>query len=348
MALETDIFNTDEITTSDFTTPRKRKKRQSSEIEETASRKKATRNAGEKQRGGSKERTRKKKKDDAQSSAEVKQRPLALRAGVALWHLCLAIVRLGYSLVRGIVAKRKAQSSDDEFLEGGRRLTVFPTWLRDSLVRHLPAWVILGVVLVIMLPNLLGGAGTLAGRAVGSVFDTFSQALNIGQPGYIAPLFTAEVDHWSDSIVRWARQFNLDPNLLATIMQIESCGWPNAVSNAGASGLFQVMPFHFATGENQLDPDTNAARSAGVLADCLNWADDNVGLTMACYNGGPSVLTQPYSQWSDETQRYYKWASGIYGDAMRNATSSSTLNEWLAAGGSNLCNQAAANLDIKQ
>ncbi|MBI1856315.1 MAG: transglycosylase SLT domain-containing protein [Chloroflexi bacterium] len=53
------------------------------------------------------------------------------------------------------------------------------------------------------------------------------------------------MDYWAAAISRWANASNLDPNLVAVVMQIESCGNPSARSSAGAMGLFQVMPFHF-------------------------------------------------------------------------------------------------------
>ncbi len=53
----------------------------------------------------------------------------------------------------------------------------------------------------------------------------------------IAPLFTPEVQQWSDEIIRWAAEHDLDPNFVATVMQIESCGHPEVVSRAGATGF---------------------------------------------------------------------------------------------------------------
>ncbi|MGV2437552.1 MAG UNVERIFIED_CONTAM: lytic transglycosylase domain-containing protein [Anaerolineae bacterium] len=91
--------------------------------------------------------------------------------------------------------------------------------------------------------------------------------------------------------------------MLATVMQIESCGWQQAQSYAGAMGLFQVMPFHFKDGENMADPDTNARRGAGVLNECLGYADGDVGLAMACYNGGPGVLYQSRALWDGQSAR---------------------------------------------
>jgi soluble lytic murein transglycosylase-like protein len=164
--------------------------------------------------------------------------------------------------------------------------------------------------------------------------------------GGIAPMFTEEVRYWSDDIQRWAAEYNLDPNLLATVMQIESCGHADVSSSAGAQGLFQVMPFHFDAGEDQLDPDTNAKRGASFLNECVAWASGDPNLAMACYNGGPGILSRPYSTWPEETQRYYLWGSTIYADAVQNKESSQALDNWLAAGGSNLCVRAAANLGM--
>src|SRR5947207_12589835 len=56
----------------------------------------------------------------------------------------------------------------------------------------------------------------------------------------IASIFTPEVLHWSPLISAWAAAYNVDPNLIATVIQIESCGNPSAVSPSGAQGLFQV------------------------------------------------------------------------------------------------------------
>ena len=41
----------------------------------------------------------------------------------------------------------------------------------------------------------------------------------------------------------WAEQYSLDPDIIATIMQIESCGDPNAVSSAGAQGAVPSNAF---------------------------------------------------------------------------------------------------------
>jgi soluble lytic murein transglycosylase-like protein len=216
---------------------------------------------------------------------------------------------------------------------------------RERFYRYLPAWVMLAMVLVIVLPNILGFGVNIALDAIRAVPHSISRLF--APPSKLAPLFTKEVAYWSKDIQRWASDYDLDPNLLATVMQIESCGHPTVSSSAGAAGLFQVMPFHFDPGENQLDPDTNAKRGADFLQQCLGWAKGDSALGMACYNGGPSVLQTNYLNWSDQTQRYYWWAKGIYTDALDNRSSSDTLNRWLDAGGSRLCQRAAGALGIQ-
>jgi soluble lytic murein transglycosylase-like protein len=167
------------------------------------------------------------------------------------------------------------------------------------------------------------------------------------ESGHLSPVFTAEVQHWEPEIETWAAAYSLDPNLVATVMQIESCGNPQAVSGAGAQGLFQVMPYHFAAGEDMLDPATNAARGLGYLASALKLSDGQAGLALAGYNGGHSQIGRDASLWPGETRRYYYWGTGIYEEASAGSTDSARLAEWLAAGGANLCARAAQQLGMQ-
>src|SRR5581483_10407331 len=155
----------------------------------------------------------------------------------------------------------------------------------------------------------------------------------------LSPIFTPEVQFWSASITRWAAASNLDPNLVAVIMQIESCGNPFATSRAGAMGLFQVMPYHFFITDDPYAPDTNAARGLNYLQRSLTASNNDVRLALAGYNGGISVISRGEWEWPAETIRYAYWGSGMYSDAISGATESSRLDEWLAAGGASLCTQ---------
>jgi soluble lytic murein transglycosylase-like protein len=162
----------------------------------------------------------------------------------------------------------------------------------------------------------------------------------------LSPIFTQEVQHWGPDIVRWANAASLDPNLVAVIMQIESCGDPQAVSRSGAMGLFQVMPFHFHRGDNPYDPETNAIRGLSYLSRSLATSGGNARLALAGYNGGIGVIARSEWIWPAETKRYVQYGAPIYEDARSGATSSPALEEWYRKYGAGLCKQASRRLGI--
>jgi hypothetical protein len=157
--------------------------------------------------------------------------------------------------------------------------------------------------------------------------------------GGISPLFTPEVQAWEEEILRWSDLYQLDPNLVATVMQIESCGYLLAESPAGAKGLFQVMPYHFQEGENPFLPEINAKRGLKYLRQAKE-AGGNSRLALAGYNGGINGAARPEAEWNDEMSRYVYWGLRIYKDARNGLDHSSRLQEWLNSGGASLCHQA--------
>jgi soluble lytic murein transglycosylase-like protein len=159
----------------------------------------------------------------------------------------------------------------------------------------------------------------------------------------LSTVFTPEVQYWASNIAAWAETYQLDPNLIATVMQIESCGDHTVGSSAGAQGLFQVMPFHFIAGEDMLDIETNAGRGLEYLKGALTRAQGDVGLALVGYNGGYGAMS---GGWAAETRQYYYWGTGIYAEATSGAAESTRLEEWLAAGGSTLCRRASSSLGL--
>lgn len=160
-------------------------------------------------------------------------------------------------------------------------------------------------------------------------------------PSDLSGVFTPEVHFWASDIDRWSMETGLDKNMIATVMQIESCGDPAATSGAGAMGLFQVMPFHFLTSDDPYAPDTNAARGLAYLVKALEASNGDARLAFAGYNGGISVISLSEDNWAPETQRYAYWAAGIYSEASQGLGVSDRLQEWLGSGGASLCAQAA-------
>lgn len=217
------------------------------------------------------------------------------------------------------------------------------------------AW--LGIsALILILCGTLGFSTTIAVALLlpDSVTTTTYEVVETNHPFYaesprgpqaaVSPLssiFTPEIQYWSPLIKAWAIKYQIDPNLIATVMQIESCGDPFVSSPAGAQGLFQVMPFHFDAGEDMLDVQTNATRGLNYLVGGLDRAEGHVGLALAGYNGGHGVINRGWAAWPSETQRYYYWGSRIYAEAVSGMADSVTLNEWFEIGGRNLCSRAA-------
>lgn len=197
----------------------------------------------------------------------------------------------------------------------------------------------------------IGGA-VLLGMAEATTFEVvdtnhpFYAHSAVGPQAAVAPLstvFTPQVQYFEPQIKAWAVRYQIDPNLIATVIQIESCGDPFVVSHAGAQGLFQVMPFHFAAGEDMLDVETNARRGLDYLAGGLERSEGHPGLALAGYNGGHGMIDRGWAAWPAQTQRYYAWGARLYAEAIAGLTSSPTLQEWLQAGGQFLCDRASAS-----
>ena len=197
------------------------------------------------------------------------------------------------------------------------------------------------------LSNVLPGQAPGQSPETGVVTPIWSFASdNLPSSSGLSPIFTKEVQHWGNDIIRWANAASVDRNLAATVMQIESCGDPRATSRSGAMGLFQVMPFHFHFGENPYDPETNALRGLNYLSGAFQKGGGDARLAMAGYNGGVGVIARAEWLWPSETKRYVLYGAPIYEDARNGATSSAMLTEWYQKYGVSLCRQAAQRLGI--
>lgn len=110
-------------------------------------------------------------------------------------------------------------------------------------------------------------------------------------------------------------EFDLDPNLLAGVMLAESSGRTNAVSSAGALGLFQLM---LPTARERaqllrLEPPSredllhDGALNARLAGSYLRWLlkryDGKVEPALVAYNAGPGRL----GRWIDEFGSYAAW-----------------------------------------
>jgi soluble lytic murein transglycosylase-like protein len=101
----------------------------------------------------------------------------------------------------------------------------------------------------------------------------------------------------SNSILKWADQFNIDPSLLLALSQTESGFNKHSISSVGAVGLTQIMVrYHvekIKTAKKYLptpelfDINTNIYLGAWVLRDCLT-KFKSTNSALLCYNGSNS------------------------------------------------------------
>ncbi|TAK22160.1 MAG: lytic transglycosylase domain-containing protein [Chloroflexota bacterium] len=115
------------------------------------------------------------------------------------------------------------------------------------------------------------------------------------------------IRQWSDLITRQAQAHDLDPNLVAAVMQTESGGSRDAVSSANAVGLMQIL-------DGPFDPEQNVAIGAQLLATHLR-AFGRVDLALAAYNAGPGNVARyggvpPF----EETRRHILRTLASYSD----------------------------------
>lgn len=120
----------------------------------------------------------------------------------------------------------------------------------------------------------------------------------------------SELNTYKSLIHKYSRKYNLDPNLVAGIMQQESGFKANATSHCGAMGLMQLMPgtAKLMGVNNAYDPEQNIEGGAKYLRQMLDKFDGNVILALAAYNAGPHNVEKygnrvpPFS----ETQNYVR------------------------------------------
>lgn len=95
-----------------------------------------------------------------------------------------------------------------------------------------------------------------------------------------------------EMLVKAGHQYNLDVDLLASVVKAESGGNARAVSRTGARGLMQLMP-GTASGlgvQDSFKPDENVRGGSAYLDALLARYNDNMALALAAYNAGPAAV----------------------------------------------------------
>ncbi len=86
--------------------------------------------------------------------------------------------------------------------------------------------------------------------------------------------------------------FNVDADLLASVVRAESNGHTRAVSRAGAQGLMQLMPGTASElgVSDSFTPGENIQGGTAYLNALLMRYNDNLQLALAAYNAGPAAV----------------------------------------------------------
>ncbi len=175
------------------------------------------------------------------------------------------------------------------------------------------------------------------------------------------PWLPKTVSRWEKLIEEMANRYEIDPNLIAIIMTIESGGYSRAESAAPAQGLMQITPptasdiaqKYLKTPVDNYDiwdPRTNVefgtaylyyvADTFGVTEHGPTW-NNTVELVAAGYNGGPgsaSNLLKGKGLRSIETLSYSRDAINMWRE--RHAETSPTYERWYERGGHILIEKA--------
>ncbi len=110
----------------------------------------------------------------------------------------------------------------------------------------------------------------------------------------VSVLFENSVLQHTYTIYLWAEHYNLNPNFLAALIQVSSCGELTYRNDSGAAGLFGVPSRLFDPSEDILDPNTNAMYALGLLSSKVRHYDEDYTLALMDYLGGFQLADAGY------------------------------------------------------
>ena len=117
------------------------------------------------------------------------------------------------------------------------------------------------------------------------------------------------------AIEQAASRHNVDPNLVRSVIKVESNFNPNAVSRKGAMGLMQLMPqtARQLRVKNPFDPEQNVDAGVRHLKQLMENFGGDVKLTLAAYNAGAGAVNRssgiPHYA---ETRNYVRRITELY------------------------------------
>ena len=113
---------------------------------------------------------------------------------------------------------------------------------------------------------------------------------------YVPNGFTYPTDY-EEYVIKYSKEFDVDPVLVFSVIKVESNFQPRATSNVGARGLMQLMEDAYdwvkfrldddsESFEDMYDPETNIKYGTYYLSFLMERYDDSIDLTAAAYHCG--------------------------------------------------------------
>ncbi len=164
-------------------------------------------------------------------------------------------------------------------------------------------------------PSATMGAARSAAAEVNQYLTHESNPEDAARSNYLrsnTPISQQDVDA---AIEQAAARHNVDPNLVRSVIKVESNFNPNAVSRKGAMGLMQLMPrtarsLHVT---NPFDPQQNVDAGVRHLKSLLESYGGNIKLSLAAYNAGAGAVARSSGvPRFAETQNYVRRITEIY------------------------------------
>jgi hypothetical protein len=162
-------------------------------------------------------------------------------------------------------------------------------------------------------------------------FSNFAGASHVAEPS-LAPSWGEEILRWESLIVASAAAYQIDPDLIAAIVDAESDGNADGESYAGAVGLMGVMPYgeafeHRPNRTLLRDPKTNIDWGTAIISDIMQQAGGDLHAALAAYNGGWPQVDKL------ETRTYAANVLNLYGRAIasREGVDPDSVAAWTVA-----------------